>query len=243
MFEMSELKLKCKKMKFDCTWYFSQLQESSGGKLCETLRLQWCWIDVCSAVHEQAQKQGIKALLENKSKFLACHSSSGHKHSLKDVLSDPAVALRLENTKAAAEVKALNEFFKMMNTDPGMQQHFPSNYGSTPLQPRGSCHDIKISVILCNFSHIGNPACAWRAGTAVLLVYDLMLVPRFGDPLRFRFNSYPVFCSDHSIRLTWFVQIVLHTENNTCWKPTLLERLQFSSYRTTVSAHTTNQHI
>jgi protein pelota len=38
-------------------------------------------------------------LLENKSKFLLVHSSSGHKQVLKEILSDPAVAARLADTK------------------------------------------------------------------------------------------------------------------------------------------------
>jgi stalled ribosome rescue protein Dom34 len=34
------------------------------------------------------------------------------------VLGDQSIVSRLEDTKAAAEVQALNEFFKMLNTDP-----------------------------------------------------------------------------------------------------------------------------
>lgn len=38
---------------------------------------------------EQAIRQDDKLLLENKSKFILCHSSSGHKHALDEVLNDP----------------------------------------------------------------------------------------------------------------------------------------------------------
>ena len=47
----------------------------------------------------QAVKQDIKVLLESKPKFLLVHSSSGHKHALKEVLSHPSVTVRLADTK------------------------------------------------------------------------------------------------------------------------------------------------
>lgn len=56
--------------------------------------------------------------MENKSKFVMIHSSSGHKHSLTEVMQDPAVQARLANTKAAREVQALDKFYEMMNNDP-----------------------------------------------------------------------------------------------------------------------------
>uniref|UniRef100_A0A0E9XEY5 eRF1 domain-containing protein n=1 Tax=Anguilla anguilla TaxID=7936 RepID=A0A0E9XEY5_ANGAN len=46
------------------------------------------------------------------------HSSSGHKYSLKEILSDPAVTSRLSDTKAAGEVKALEDFYKMLQHEP-----------------------------------------------------------------------------------------------------------------------------
>lgn len=49
----------------------------------------------------KAAKNDIKILFENKSKFLLVHSSSGHKHSLKEVLGDPAVTVRLADTKVS----------------------------------------------------------------------------------------------------------------------------------------------
>lgn len=67
---------------------------------------------------QQAIKSDIKILLENKSKFLLVHASSGFKHSLKEVLSDPAVVARISDTKAAGEVKVLETFFTILQTDP-----------------------------------------------------------------------------------------------------------------------------
>ena len=56
--------------------------------------------------------------MENKPKFVAVHSSSGHKQALQEVLADPAVQSRLSDTKYAKEVRALDEFFSMLNNDP-----------------------------------------------------------------------------------------------------------------------------
>ena len=56
--------------------------------------------------------------MENKPKFVAIHSSSGHKQALQEILADPAIQSRLADTKYAKEVRALDEFFTMLNNDP-----------------------------------------------------------------------------------------------------------------------------
>jgi len=66
----------------------------------------------------QAIKLDQKNITENKSKFLAVHSSSGFKHSLKEVLMDPAVTSRLTDTKATSEVRALESFYSMLQNEP-----------------------------------------------------------------------------------------------------------------------------
>uniref|UniRef100_A0AAR2J093 Protein pelota homolog n=1 Tax=Pygocentrus nattereri TaxID=42514 RepID=A0AAR2J093_PYGNA len=67
---------------------------------------------------KEAVRQDCKVLLENRPKFMLVHSSSGHKYSLKEILSDPAVTSRLSDTKAAGEVKALEDFYKMLQHEP-----------------------------------------------------------------------------------------------------------------------------
>ncbi|KAG7325425.1 hypothetical protein KOW79_011741 [Hemibagrus wyckioides] len=67
---------------------------------------------------KEAVRQECKVLLENRSKFMLVHASSGHKYSLKEVLSDPTVTSRLSDTKAAGEVKALEDFYKMLQHEP-----------------------------------------------------------------------------------------------------------------------------
>ncbi|KAK9965342.1 hypothetical protein ABG768_004440 [Culter alburnus] len=71
-----------------------------------------------SYLFKEAVRQDCKILLENRSKFMVVHSSSGHKYSLKEVLCDPAVTARLSDTKAAGEVKALEDFYKMLQQEP-----------------------------------------------------------------------------------------------------------------------------
>lgn len=56
--------------------------------------------------------------MENRPKFVLIHSSSGHKHSLNEVMQDPAIQAKLADTKAAREVQALDQFYNMLNNDP-----------------------------------------------------------------------------------------------------------------------------
>ncbi|GAM29193.1 hypothetical protein SAMD00019534_123690, partial [Acytostelium subglobosum LB1] len=68
---------------------------------------------------EQANKnETYKDIKVNKAKFILAHSSSGHRYSLKEVLSDPAIQQQLANTKAASEIKTLNAFYDMLKKDP-----------------------------------------------------------------------------------------------------------------------------
>jgi len=65
-----------------------------------------------------AIKNDNRLLIENKSKFLLIHASSGFKHSLKEVLADPAVTSRMADTKATIEVRALEAFYALLQTEP-----------------------------------------------------------------------------------------------------------------------------
>ena len=86
-------------------------------------------------------------MFENKSKFMLVHSSSGFKHSLKEVralllhpgcskvltvvllqvLQDPAVQARLADTKASEEVKVLESFYKMLKHEPDRAFYGPKH--------------------------------------------------------------------------------------------------------------------
>jgi protein pelota len=64
--------------------------------------------------NQWAVKNDSKLLVENMSKFVLIHASSGFKHSLKEVLQDPVVQSRLADTKATEEVRALDSFYKTL---------------------------------------------------------------------------------------------------------------------------------
>lgn len=67
---------------------------------------------------QKATQTDQKIFLDNKSKFMLVHASSGFKHSLKEVLQDPAVLAKMSDTKAAGEVKRLEAFYTMLQCDP-----------------------------------------------------------------------------------------------------------------------------
>ncbi|KAK3862801.1 hypothetical protein Pcinc_024911 [Petrolisthes cinctipes] len=67
---------------------------------------------------KNAMQTDNKMLQENRGKFVLLHSSSGFKHSLREILEDPNIAARLADTKAAGETKALQQFMNILGTDP-----------------------------------------------------------------------------------------------------------------------------
>lgn len=67
---------------------------------------------------QEAIKTDNKLLLDNKAKFLLVHASSGFKHSLKEILTDPSVVAKMADTKALGEVRALEAFYTMLQTEP-----------------------------------------------------------------------------------------------------------------------------
>ncbi|XP_026295657.1 protein pelota isoform X2 [Apis mellifera] len=87
---------------------------------------------------QQAIKLDNKIILENKGKFLLVHSSSGFKHSLKEILAEPAVISRISETKASGEVKALETFYTILQTDPSRafygKKHIEKANGSQAIE-------------------------------------------------------------------------------------------------------------
>ncbi|CAG8613401.1 1422_t:CDS:10 [Rhizophagus irregularis] len=69
-------------------------------------------------IFAEATKQDIRQFIENKSKFVLIHCSSGHKHALQEVLQDPSIQKQLSDTKYSQEVLTLDQFFKMLNDEP-----------------------------------------------------------------------------------------------------------------------------
>lgn len=66
----------------------------------------------------ESVRRDDRPLIENKSKFVLCKASSGHKHALDDVFSDPAIMSRMTETKVAKEVIVLNSFMRMIDKEP-----------------------------------------------------------------------------------------------------------------------------
>ncbi|GAX81344.1 hypothetical protein CEUSTIGMA_g8775.t1 [Chlamydomonas eustigma] len=65
----------------------------------------------------EAVRREVRVLIENRDKVVMAHASSAYKQALKEVLSAPGIATRIKNTKAAREVAALQDFYKMMSED------------------------------------------------------------------------------------------------------------------------------
>lgn len=69
-------------------------------------------------IWQQAASKELKTLLDSRQKFLIAHSSTGFKHSIREVLSDPLIAPKLEDTKAAQEVKIWDKFQNLLSQEP-----------------------------------------------------------------------------------------------------------------------------
>ncbi|KIW11068.1 mRNA surveillance protein pelota [Exophiala spinifera] len=66
----------------------------------------------------------LNELLKRKA-FVVIHSSSGHLHSLNEVLKSPEVLARLKDTKYARETALMDEFFAMLRKDDGRAWYGP----------------------------------------------------------------------------------------------------------------------
>ncbi|GAB5033847.1 mrna surveillance protein pelota [Nannochloropsis oceanica] len=85
--------------------------------------------DFFAFMNAEAQLKEDKPLLQNKAKFVLCHSSSGHKHALEEVLTQPGIQARLSDTKAVGEVQALGDFYAMLSAQPD-RAHYGFNHVS-----------------------------------------------------------------------------------------------------------------
>jgi protein pelota len=74
---------------------------------------------------ETATRTGNKALLAQKPNFIVVHSSSGHLHSLHEVLQSPAVLTRLQDTQYARETRLMDEFTTLLRKDDGRAWYGP----------------------------------------------------------------------------------------------------------------------
>ncbi|EMR09096.1 mRNA surveillance protein pelota [Pneumocystis murina B123] len=68
-------------------------------------------------IFDEAVKTDNKTLLQSRSKFLRLHCSSGHMHSLDEVLKSPNISTKLADTKFVQETTALDRFYKILHND------------------------------------------------------------------------------------------------------------------------------
>ena len=85
-------------------------------------------------LHAEAVRQNLRPLIENKGKIVSAHASSGFVHSLKEVLSDEAIASRIKDTQAARETQALGEFMEMLGNDPDRAFYGPIHVAAAHAQ-------------------------------------------------------------------------------------------------------------
>eukprot|EP00523_Entomoneis_sp_CCMP467_P001044 CAMPEP_0168741730 /NCGR_PEP_ID=MMETSP0724-20121128/12672_1 /TAXON_ID=265536 /ORGANISM="Amphiprora sp., Strain CCMP467" /LENGTH=417 /DNA_ID=CAMNT_0008789259 /DNA_START=3 /DNA_END=1256 /DNA_ORIENTATION=- len=74
--------------------------------------------DMFQYLQQESVKREDRALIENKSKFVLGKASSGHKHALEEVFSDPGIMSRMNDTKVAKESAVLHKFMRTMEVDP-----------------------------------------------------------------------------------------------------------------------------
>lgn len=75
----------------------------------------------------EAERRQLRPIIENKSRIVLVHTSSGYKHSLKEVLDAPNVMNMIKDTKAAQEVRVLKDFFDMLSNDPDRACYGPKH--------------------------------------------------------------------------------------------------------------------
>jgi protein pelota len=75
---------------------------------------------------DEATRKGEKAIMANKSNFVVVHSSSGHLHSLNEVLKSTEVLTKLKDTKYAKETRFMDEFMNLLRKDDGRAWYGPT---------------------------------------------------------------------------------------------------------------------
>lgn len=75
----------------------------------------------------EAERKQLRPIIENKSRIILVPTTSGYKHSLREVLDSPNVMNMIKDTKAAKEVQALKEFFSMLSSDPDRACYGPKH--------------------------------------------------------------------------------------------------------------------
>ncbi|KAG2721087.1 hypothetical protein I3843_02G052600 [Carya illinoinensis] len=75
----------------------------------------------------EAERRQLRPIIENKSRIVLVHTTSGYKHSLREVLDATNVMSMIKDTKAAQEVRVLKDFFNMLSNDPSRACYGPKH--------------------------------------------------------------------------------------------------------------------
>lgn len=74
--------------------------------------------DFLTWMQQKAVQNQDTQIMQKKSVFISVHASCVHKQALKELLADEQVQKSIANTKAAAHLKALEEFYMMVQKEP-----------------------------------------------------------------------------------------------------------------------------
>lgn len=74
-----------------------------------------------------AVQRNLKTLQSNFGRVIKAHASAAYVHALNEVLENPTVRGVIADTKAASEVKALDDFFEMLANDPARAFYGPAH--------------------------------------------------------------------------------------------------------------------
>ena len=102
-------------------------------------------------VLEYAREERNSAILNNKSRFLVAHCSTGYLQGIGEVLKDPAYAANLSDTKYSKEATVMDEFLKHLNDD-----DYKAWYGDTEVFKAAELGAISNLLITDEKLHTGN---------------------------------------------------------------------------------------
>ncbi|KFK42164.1 hypothetical protein AALP_AA2G219500 [Arabis alpina] len=131
----------------------------------------------------EAERRQLRPIIENKSRIILVHANSGYRHSLGEVLHAPNVMNMIKDTKAAKEVKALNDFFTMLSNDPARACYGPKHvelFRNSDVKTRKNYVNLVESVrdsggdaFIFSSMHVSGEQLAQLTGIAALLRFPL----------------------------------------------------------------------
>lgn len=163
----------------------------------------WEWLTAT------ALKRDMRELKQSKPKWVLAHASSAYTHALRQVLGDPAVAARVAETRAGAEVAALREFVQTMADDAdrvtyGLRHVTVANeqqaiekllvvdslFRAQHVQRRAqyvglveSCKEAGAKVRIFSDQHVSGAQLAQMSGVAAILRFPLPMLNEIDDEL------------------------------------------------------------